>query len=961
MVLPLTKMWLNINGVDRMFICNPDKDSLADVIRRLGLTGTKVGCGIGVCGTCSVILNGKVVRSCTVKIRNVEEYSAVTTIEGIGTPNHLHPLQQAWITYGGVQCGFCSPGFIVSAYGLLQENINPTRDEVRHWFQTHRNICRCTGYKPLVDAVMQAAKVMRGECTMQDITYRDPSDKEYYGTGVPRPAALAKVCGLCDYGDDIAQKMPEGTLHLAVIQPRTTQHAKILKIDSAEAEKMPGVVKVITAKDVKGTNRIEAFNNHPRSTVVENSHPIFCDEKIFRYGDIVGLVVADTHEHARAAAAKVKVEIEQLPEYTSYLEAVLPNTVRVHDDTPNLFLKQPQLKGDFNNVPSIIDSSAHSVSGSFYSSREPHMSLEGDIIQAYFDPEGILTIHCKSQGVYANRNSMAQGIGLPPEKIRIVMNPTGASFGWSTVAASFAMAGIATMDLGVPVSLSMSYEEYQHFSGKRAPMFSNIRMGCDETGKITALEYDCGIDHGSYSDGAEGLATRPAIFIGWPYYVPNILGLIRVANTNSNYGVAYRGFGSPQAFTPSESIIDMLAEKAGIDPFEFRYRNIAREGQTMPSGYPFREYVVEALYDKMRPIYEKAIAEAKANSTDKIKRGVGLSFGSFTCTGGKMDQAGAELELYADGSVAVRNTWEDVGQGGDVGSVMHVLEALKPLNLTYDKVKPELNDTGTAPDSGTAGGSRSHMMNGYAIQAAARVMLDAMRKPDGTYRTYAEMKAEGKDTVFRTYHQNSSLFSELVPIDPDTGNGSPVPAYMYAVFLAETEVDVETGKTKVIGYTTVCNVGVVGNIISVDGQGYGGLSHCIGFALTEDYEGSKKYDNIVGSGIPTIEEIPDKFDIFYDEKPRPNLAFGSSGCSEMFQSGGHVAVINAIYNATGVRVFAIPATPQKVKAGLEKVAKGESQIPEPYFLGSDFYDEIEGIIANPVGKKADGAQKGDIH
>ncbi|MDR0906461.1 MAG: (2Fe-2S)-binding protein, partial [Oscillospiraceae bacterium] len=163
--MPNTRLRLSINGVERPVVCDPEKDSLSTVLRRIGLTGVKVGCGTGVCGACSVLLNGDVIRSCTRKMKNVPENAEIITIEGIGTPQNLHPLQQAWITYGGAQCGFCTPGFIISAYGLLQTNASPSREEVREWFRSHRNICRCTGYKPLVDAVIAAAEVMRGEKT----------------------------------------------------------------------------------------------------------------------------------------------------------------------------------------------------------------------------------------------------------------------------------------------------------------------------------------------------------------------------------------------------------------------------------------------------------------------------------------------------------------------------------------------------------------------------------------------------------------------------------------------------------------------------------------------------------------------------------------------------------------------------------------------------------------------------
>ncbi len=949
--MKLTKMWLNINGADRMVVCDPEKDTLAVLIRRIGLTGTKVGCGIGVCGACSVILNGKVVRACTKKMKTVEEYSTILTIEGIGTPRYLHPLQQAWIYHGAVQCGFCTPGFIVSAYALLQENPDPTREEVREWFRRNRNICRCTGYKPLVDAVMSAARVMRGELTMEDITYKEPENKEYYGTAVPRPSALPKVTGLCDYGDDIAEKMPAGTLHLAVVQPKIAHHAKILSIDTSEAEKMPGVVRVLTAKDVKGSNNLGGYSSHLRNEVEFTTQEILASKKICRYGDVVALVVADTTENARQAAKKVKVEIEQLPEYLNYLDAVVPGAVSVQDG-PNQFVKQPLLKGDYENIEELIENSDYSVSGSFHSTREPHLSIEGDVVQAYWGIDDMLTIQCKAQGITMARFMMAEGIGLPPDKIRIITNPTGGSFGWSMAPGSYALAAVAAIATGMPVSLSMSYEEHMHFSGKRSPSYSNASIACDKDGKITALRYDIGVDVGPYTSFAEPIMQRLVVYFGWPYNIPNIVGLGRAALSNHNFCATYRGFGSPQVFTASEAIIDMLAYKAGIDPFDFRYINIARPGDIAPTGYPYREVSAERLMDEMRPLYKAAVARAKAGDTPEKRRGVGLAFGGYNCSSGNMDNAGSKLELNPDGSVSVYNTWEDIGQGGDIGTVMVVLEALKPLGLTPDKVKLRINDSKTCPDSGPAAGSRSHMMNGNATIEAAKAMMKAMRKDDGSFRTYDEMKAEGLPTVFEATYSNT-VIEGLCELSADTGMGDPLPTYMYALFMAEVEVDTATGKPAVLGITCVCDVGKVGNIDAVLGQGYGGISHSIGFALTEDYEDVKKHTNIAASGIPAIDMIPDNIEIRFIDHPRKNTPFGSSGCSEMFQSGDHVAVINAIYNACGVRIYELPALPQKIKAGLDAIAAGKTiEPPAPYFMGSDFFDTIEDIIANPVeGKK----------
>jgi len=948
-MIQLRKMTLNINGADRMLICDPEKDTLATVIRRLGLTGTKVGCGTGVCGACSVILDGKVIRSCTKKIKTVEEYSKVLTIEGIGTPNHLHPLQVAFMNHGAVQCGFCSPGFIVSAYALLQANADPTREEVRDWFQKHRNICRCTGYKQIVNAVMAAARVLRGECDIEDIKVKLPENKEYYGLPLVRPAALAKVCGVCDYGDDIELKMPESVLHVVMVQPKVAHHAKILKIHTEEAEKMPGIYKVITSKDVKGSNRLNFFQFSPRCLATEQTHILIAEERIFNYGDIVALVAADTKEHAREAAAKVTVDFEQLPEYLNYLEAVMPDAMRIHDDHPNVWAVQPTIKGAGHDTPELFGKAAHVVEGSFHSTREPHMPIEGDTVQAYWGEDGMLTVHCKAMCIYANIGDIAEATGVPAEKVRVIENPTGATFGWGTAGATYSLAAIACLACDdMPIAFSMTYAEFMAYSGKRAPSHTNARLACDSDGKIIAAEWDCGLDHGAYNELGDDLTQRPARFMFFPYNVPNVMGLSRVACTNHAYGCAYRGYGSPQAYTASEALMDMMAEKMGIDPFEIRWRNIARSGDLNVNSFPFVDYPMEKLMEAMKPVYEKAVARAKAEDTPEKRRGVGIAWGGYNVTEGTADQCTLAIELREDGKFVKYDTWQDQGQGGDVGSLQCTLEALKPLGVSVDDIVLIQNDSKHCPDSGSTASSRQHYMNSKTSKMAADMLINAMTKPDGTFRTYVEMVAEGIPTKYEAQYLNPGD-PDLCDLDPNTGVGNPTPDYTYAIFLAEVEVDTKTGKTTVLSYTCVDDVGVIGNIDSVDGQAFGGLSHCIGFALSENYDDVKKHNNILGAGIPTIKDIPDDFNTIHLVTPRSKNPFGSSGASEAFQSAGHMAVINAINNACGVRIYELPASPDKVRAGLEKLAKGEKiEPPKKYFLGSDFYEEMEYIKNNPV-------------
>ena len=941
--MQLRKVWLNINGVNRMVVCNPETDSLADVLRRMGLTGTKIGCNYGQCGACTVLLEGAPIRSCVKKMRNLPEYSKIVTIEGIGTPLNLHPLQQAWIAYGGVQCGFCSPGFIVSAKGLLDVNPSPSRQEVRAWFQKHHNLCRCTGYRPLVDAVMAAAEVLRGERSAQSLMAQPDERGSIYGSRFPKPTAIEKVTGLSEYGGDLALKMPPGTLHLAIVQPKTS-HAEIIAIDTKAAEQMPGVVRVITAKDVKGTNLATNPQNHPRAGSDGVFKPILCDKKIFRYGDVVAVVAAYSREQARAAAQQVKVELKELPAAMSALDALRPDALQIHPETPNVFCTSRLTKGA--DARTVFPNAPHVVEGSFYTSREPHLTIESDIYEAYMDEEDRVTIQCKSQTLNANRSQISKGVGLPVEKIRIIDNSIGGSFGYSMTPTGPAIMAVCEMALGCPLVMELSYEEHMAFSGKRAPSYTNARLACDEQGKILGLEYHMVVENGAYPEISTKLVEKCSRFVGYPYNVPNVSAIIQSVLSNHSFGVQYRGFGSPQAYLASESLMDMMAEQLGMDRFEFRYQNIARPGDLTVNSHPYREYPMQDMMEMMRPYYQAAVARAQQLSTDRKKRGVGLVWGGYAVSNVK-DNADVELELNADGTITNYNSWEQMGQGSDIGSLTHTVEALLPLGIKPEQIRLVQNDTAITPVTGPASGSRSHYMAGNAILDAAQKLMDAMRKPDGSYRTYAEMKAEGIPTRYLGNHNTGAI---TIASDPDTCQGNPSPTANYLLMLAEVEVDMDTFATEVLSIKAISNVGKIGNRLAVEGQAYSGLSHSIGFALSENYEDVKKHATMLGAGIPQIMDIPDDIEYIFYEEPRATGPHGSAGCSEGFQSVGHAAVVNAINDAINTRIYAIPATPDKVKAAYEARQRGEDGKPAPYDFHSDMYELFDYIANHPIKK-----------
>ncbi|HWR03730.1 MAG TPA: molybdopterin cofactor-binding domain-containing protein [Humidesulfovibrio sp.] len=908
----MLKMVLNVNGIPRPLVVDPE-DTLADVLRgQLMLTGVKVGCGQGQCGACSVILDGKVVRSCAMKMKRVEDGASVTTIEGIGAANALHPIQVAWMVHGGAQCGFCSPGFIVSAKALLDANKNPTREDVREWFQKHRNACRCTGYKPLTDAVMDAARVLRGEIKVSDLHFKLPADGRIWGTSYPRPSAIAKVTGTWDFGADLAHKMPKNTLHLALVQAKVS-HANLKAIDASEALKMPGVHSVLTHKDVKGKNRITGLITFPTNKGDGWDRPILADEKIFQYGDAIAIVCADSEKNARAAAEKVKVDLEELPAYMSAPAAMAEDAIEIHPGTPNVYYTQAIAKGE-DTAPIFARPDVVTVADDFYTQRQPHLPIEPDVGFAYQDEEGRLVIHSKSIGLHLHLYMIAPGLGVEPEKMVMVQNPTGGTFGYKFSPTMEALVGVAALATGRPVHLRYNYQQQQNYTGKRSPFWTSLKYAADKSGKLLAMESDWSCDHGPYSEFGDLLTLRGAQFAGAGYDIPNIRGEGRTVCTNHAWGSAFRGYGAPEIEFPSEVLMDELAEKLGMDPFELRYKNVYRKGATTPTGQEPEVLSLPQMLDLARPKYEEAKKRAKANSSAATKRGVGVAIGVYGSGLDGPDSSEADAELMPDGSVTIYDCWEDHGQGADAGTLGTAHEALLPLGLAPEKINLVLNDTSKAPNSGPAGGSRSQVVTGQAVKTACENLLATMRKPDGSFRSYDEMKDAKIETKVRGKWTAPAKECDA------SGQGRPFCCYMYGVYVIEVAVDVPTGKVTVERIAIVADIGKVNNKLVTDGQIYGGLAQGVGLALTEDYEDLKKHATIAGAGIPYIKDIPDAMEIIYVETPRPDGPFGASGVGEMPLAAPHAAVINAIYNACGVRITHLPALPEKVLAGLK--AKG---------------------------------------
>jgi aldehyde oxidoreductase len=901
---------LKINDVEQTLEVDPQA-TLASVLReQLKLTGTKIGCdGLGECGACTVLWDGRAVRSCNYTMERLPNDADIITIEGIGTAENLHPLQIAWMVHGGAQCGFCTPGFIVSAKALLDTNNNPSRKEVREHFQRNRNLCRCTGYKPLVDAVMTAAKLIRGEVTAEELWPQIEPGASLVGSDALRPSALAKVTGTWDFGaDDVIKNLPAGTLHIKLVQAKVS-HARILSVDTREAERVPGVYRVITAKDVPGNNRINGLA-FPANLGDGKERPILCDEKIFQFGDAIAMVLSENPTIAEVAAEKVKVEIEELPPYMNALDAMAPDAIEIHPGTPNIYFTNGVIKGD--EVDPLFEKLPYVVEDDFYIQRQPHLPLEPDVGYAYMEDDR-LVVHSKSIALHFHALMVAEGVGIEAEKLALVQTNAGGTFGYKFSPTMEGLLGVAALVTGKPVFLKLSQYQQITYTGKRSPWFVNLKYGADKDGKLQAMKSHWIVDHGPYCEFGDLLTMRGQQFIGSGYNIPNIRGKGETVATNHAWGSAFRGYGAPQSLFATEVLIDELAEKVGMDPLEFRYLNVYREGSQTPTGSEPDVIAYPQAIDTLRPLYQKAKEGARALNAKggPIRHGVGVTLLEYGCGLDGADHSEAWVEITEEG-MTLGVSWEDHGQGADMGALTAATEGLKPLGLNYQKIKLVMNDMRLTPNSGPAGGSRSTVATGNAIRVACENMLKLLDKGDGTYRSYQEVIAEGLNP-----HVDGAWDAPKTATDVETGQGDPFPVYMYGVLMVEVSVDTLTGKTDVDKMTIVSDCGVVANYPVLEGQIWGGLAQGIGLALSEDFEDIERQTTLRKCGFPQIASVPDEMEIIHQQTPRPLGPWGMGGVGEMPLSGPHAGIINAIYDACGVRITELPAYPEKVLAALQ--------------------------------------------
>jgi len=914
-----------LNGNPHEAIVNPRTTLLRYLRDELRLTGTKNGCSTNHCGACMVLIDGVPVKSCITKMSAIAGKS-VETIEGLGQDDMLHPIQAAFLVSSAVQCGFCTPGLIMATKGLLLRHPNPTDEQIKEGLKD--NICRCTGYVKIIDAVKLAARWMQ---------HPEEMDLTINGHGLGRSAidydGKAKVKGCLQYADDIY--LP-GMLYGKILWSQYPS-AEILDIDTSAAKSCPGVVAVLTAADVPG-------NNGMGSLVPDQ--PVLCRDRVRFMGDAVAVVFADSIAAAELAVKEIKVTYRELPGIFSPEDGLKPDAPKLHEKG-NIC---KHLVHEVGDVEVGFQESDLIVSGHFETPFVEHAYLEPEAGVAFIDEEGVVTLKSPTQFPFEMRRQLAAMLNLPEEKIRVIATPLGGGFGSKLDNTVEALTALGAWHTKQPVKITLTREESLKLSTKRHAYKMDYRLGVDSEGYIKAVDAKLLSDAGPYTALSPRVIDQACIFSCGPYRVPNLRVEGWAVHTNNANGSAFRGFGINQAAVAIESLLDEAALRLNIDPFEIRLKNALAVGDRTISGEILRASVaIKATIEAAQKALQEELPALRASITSGKKLGIGVASG-FKNVGagkGKVDDAGAIFSIQENGRILLRASAVDMGQGIRTTLVQIAAEVLGVNDEIIDIITA---DTALTIKHGGAVGERQTLISGKAVELAAREfkkklldkvaslkalpveglslmhqsVVDAQGMPVLSLAELGQIAAkEGDNLEVRYTYIAPKTYAladkeALLTVPPEEYRNYP--AYAYTTQVAVVEVDESTGKVEVKKILAAHDCGRIINRQKIEGQIEGSCSQGIGYALSEAYtlkDGIPTIRTFKQLNVPTILETPEIKTIIIED-PEPNGPFGAKGISEVATVPITPAILNAIYDAVGVRIYSLPATPDKILAGLRK-------------------------------------------
>jgi CO/xanthine dehydrogenase Mo-binding subunit/aerobic-type carbon monoxide dehydrogenase small subunit (CoxS/CutS family) len=536
---------------------------LLDFLRDdLHLTGAKEGCGAGECGTCSVFVDGVLKKSCLVPVGKAQG-ATIETVESLAQGNELSVLQQAFHKAGASQCGYCIPGMVMAATAAMRANPFAGREEIKE--RLGGNICRCTGYQKIIDAVELARDVQNGRLPITALAELDQEDGKFIGVNIRRLDAPSKVSGALKYAGDMT--MPN-MLHLQVLRS-PHPHARIVSIDTSEVEAMDGVEGVITSADVPGEDGFGVF---------VHDQPIMARDKVRYVGEAVAAVASEDPVIARRALEKIKVVYEPLPAIFDIDAAMAKNAPVLHDYAPDNVTKHIPIR--VGDIEQGFAESDLVIEETYSTQAIEHAYLEPEAGLAYVDPDGVVTVISPSQNITHHRHMLSKIIAQPINKVRFIMSPVGGGFGGKEDMIYQGMLALMAMKTRRPVRLVFTREESIASTAKRHPSRTVMKMGLMQDGRIRALQLNMICDGGAYGLSSEGVMRKAAILGAGPYNIPHLRVDTLALYTNNTPSGAFRSFGALQTQFATESTLDMAAERLGLDPFEIRRVNAMRNGAT---------------------------------------------------------------------------------------------------------------------------------------------------------------------------------------------------------------------------------------------------------------------------------------------------------------------------------------------------------------------------------------------
>ena len=890
-------------------------ERLSQVLReRLGARDVKIGCDAGDCGACTVLVDGAPVCACLMPAQQAQGCRTETLSGLVKTDRHAKILVETFQNHGAAQCGICTPGMIVSAVALLRANPKPDPEQVQD--ALGGVLCRCTGYRQIIDAVVAAGSPISTLDGSGDI-----------GTSIRRLDGLDKVEGREAFGDDIS---PPDALVLRIIRSPYARAAFIFCNLEAYVDQAPGIVAVLTAADVPGKN---CFGVIPDFA----DQPVFAQSETRYRGEAIAAVIGTPDHMRRFDAATFPATWVEQPSVLSVADAQAADAPQLHPDRDGNVLCSGFVQcGD---AKAALEQADITVEGQFESGFVEHAYIEPEAGYAKLN-HGRIEVYACTQAPVMDLEGLEIILGMDRRDIRIVPTATGGGFGSKLDLSVQPYLALAALKTGKPVRIAYSRTESMQSTTKRHPSEITLRIGATKKGLISGFEFDGVFNTGAYASWGPTVSTRVPIHASGPYRIADYRAKATGIHTHCPPSGAFRGFGVPQTAIAQESMFDELAEKLGMDALDFRVLNALGNGVPTVCGQTFEQDVgIKACLEALRPAWNSAhLATKTFNTASKngLRRGVGLAAGWYGCGNTSLPNPSTiKAGIRADGTVVLHQGAVDIGQGSN--TVVAQIFA-KALGIPVQQLTLVGPDTDVTPDAGKTSASRQTYVSGAAARLSGLAMRARILKLVNASDQAQLDVGPGIIQVTDDAHSHMIELSELPPdkeayvlrseetYDPPTkpldanGQGVPYAQFGYAAHLVTVEVDTALGTVKPLQFTAAHDVGQAINPMLVEGQVQGGIAQGLGMALMEEYIPGRT-ENLHDYLIPTIGDMP-PVETLIVEVPDAHGPHGAKGLGEHVLIPTAPAILNAIYHATGARIRQVPATPSRVRAAIKGLTDG---------------------------------------